>query len=109
MSDQRKRAQVWIMKPQAYEISCDICGGSNIDWSEFEHLIWCYDCQKDTPGNGGVFDGPIPIGVCELLGLSFDKVDMQTGKRLHLHINSSRRVTWEEKNNERDRTIKKEN
>lgn len=67
----KKRKWVYIQKPQEYEISCDICGGSNIEWSEFEHMIWCYDCEKDTPGNGGVFDGPIPFQAAQILGLNF--------------------------------------
>ena len=95
MIEQQKRTWVWIMKPQKYEIACDICGGSNIEWSEFEHMIWCYECQKDTPGNGGIFDGPIPLGACALLGLSFDRVDLQTGKRLYLHATRGE-ITWDE-------------
>ena len=74
------------MQPSAYEISCDICGGTNITWSEFQKMIWCFDCKKDTPGSGGVFDGPIPIHTAEMLGLSFDKIDLKTGKRLPMKI-----------------------
>lgn len=58
------------MKPYQYEISCDKCNGTNIEWSEFEHMIWCYDCKIDTVGNGGIFDGPIPVMATELLGIS---------------------------------------
>ncbi len=77
-----KRKWYYVMQPAAYEMSCDICGGNNITWSEFEKMIWCYDCQKDTPGNGGIFDGPIPINVCQILGVSFDRIDIATGKIL---------------------------
>jgi len=69
----KKRTWHYIMKPVAYEISCDKCNGTNIEWSEYEHKIWCYDCQIDTDGNGGIFDGPIPLGASELLGISFDR------------------------------------
>ena len=77
-----KRTWCYCMKPTAYEISCDLCGGTNIHWSEFEHMIWCYDCEKDTPGNPGIFDGPIPIKLCEMLGMSFDRIDLTTGERI---------------------------
>ena len=72
------------MQPQAYEISCDICGGNNIVWSEFEGHIYCYDCKKDTPGNGGIFDGPIPLEVSKILGISFDRINLKTKKRLYI-------------------------
>lgn len=80
----RKRKWIYIQKPQVYEITCDLCGGSNIEWSEFEHMIWCYDCKKDTPGNSGIFDGPIGIKLCALLGMSFDRIDLKTGERLYM-------------------------
>ena len=80
----RKRKWIYIQKPQVYCIACDICGGDNIEWSEFEHLIWCYDCEKDTRGNGGVFDGPIPIGAAGLLGMNFDRIELKTGERLYM-------------------------
>jgi len=80
----KRRKWIYIQKPQSYGITCDICGGENIEWSEFEHMIWCYDCEKDTPGQGGVFDGPIPMGVCGLLGMNFDHIDLKTGQRLYM-------------------------
>lgn len=68
------------MEPTSYEVYCDICKGSNTNWSEYEGLIWCYDCEKDTRGTGGIFDGPIPIESSELLGITFDKIEISTGK-----------------------------
>jgi hypothetical protein len=62
------------MKPANYEISCDKCGGTNITWSEFEKLIWCYNCKIDTRGTGGIFDGPIPVELCKMFGISFDRI-----------------------------------
>lgn len=67
----RKRKWYYVQKPYEYEIACDKCGGVNIEWSEYEHKIWCYDCKIDTDGNGGIFDGPIPWGVSEIMGISF--------------------------------------
>jgi len=38
-------------------------------------------CQKDfIPSHGGIFDGPIPAHAAKLLGISFDKIDLETNK-----------------------------
>lgn len=76
MSSNKKRTWYYVMKPAAYSIRCDKCNGANIDWSEWEGMIWCYDCGIDTEGFPGIFDGPIPITVAGLLGLSFDRYNM---------------------------------
>jgi len=65
----KKRKWIYICNPKKYGITCDVCGGSNIEWSKYEHRIWCYDCKIDTFGTQGIFDGPIPIGVMEILGI----------------------------------------
>ncbi|GAG30258.1 unnamed protein product [marine sediment metagenome] len=72
------------MPPQAYEIRCNICNGANITWSEYEEKIWCYNCKKDTPGTGGIFGGPVPIEVSQMFGISFDRIDLKTKKRLYM-------------------------
>ena len=92
----KKREWVYIQPPNTYEIQCDLCGGVNIAWSEFEHMIWCYFCEKDTKGSVGIFGGPIPIEACEMLGISLDKIDLNTGKRLYLKVRE-KDVVWEEK------------
>ena len=89
------------MPPTAYEISCDICSGHNITWSEFTGCIWCYDCQKDTPGSNSIFDGPIPYEVTKLLGISFDRIDLKTGKRLYMKIKDGK-ILWEDTPNADD-------
>lgn len=76
----KKRESCLVKYPQAYEIKCDLCGGDNLHWSEWEGLIWCYDCENDTKGTGGIFDGPIPIEACDLLGIDLRRVDLKTGK-----------------------------
>ena len=80
----RKRKWIYIQKPQCYCIKCNLCGGTNIEWSEYEHMIWCFDCKKDVPGTGGVFDGPIPLGASRLLGMNFDRIELKTGQRLYM-------------------------
>jgi len=69
----RKRKWIYIQKPVNYGMSCDKCGRKNIEWSEFEHMVWCYDCKIDTRGNEGIFSGPIPLEVSKLFGTSFDR------------------------------------
>lgn len=75
----KKRVWAYLQNPKEYEITCDICGGTNIEWSEWEHLIWCYDCEKDTEGTKGIFDGPIMPNICALMGISFDELNIETG------------------------------
>ena len=88
MTDKRiLRERIFVMEPVRYEIRCDLCGGINITWSEYEHLIWCYACQEDTAGTGGIFDGPIPLGAMKILGLSLDMVDIKTGERFTPVVN----------------------
>ena len=88
----KKRAWCYVMPPTVYEISCDICGGSNLTWSEFEHFIWCFDCEKDTKGSGGIFDAPIPYEITKMLGISFDRIDLKTGKRLCMQVENGKSV-----------------
>jgi hypothetical protein len=75
-----RRTWAYVCQPFDYEIVCDLCGGHNITWSEWEHMIWCYDCQRDTPGTGGIFDGPIAFEACEMLGIPLWHVDLATGR-----------------------------
>jgi len=77
---EKKRKWVYIQHPTVYEIFCDKCGGSHIDWSEYEHKIWCYDCKEDRPGTGGIFDDPIAMNLCALLGISFKRYYFKSGK-----------------------------
>lgn len=77
-----------------YEIHCDICGGSNITWSEYEKHIWCFDCLEDTKGDGGIFDGPIPLNTAMLMGISFDRIRLSDGKLIEMVIDERGKITW---------------
>ena len=90
-----KRETCLCQKPIVYEVKCDKCDGRNTTWSEYEHMIWCFDCEIDTPGTGGIFDGPIPIHTCEMIGISFDKIRLADGKILKMK-EGRERLTWEE-------------
>ncbi len=72
----KKRTWHYVMKPASYGVQCDKCDGTNIEWSEYEHMIWCYDCKIDTEGFDGIFGGPIPWGASQLIGISFDRWNM---------------------------------
>ncbi len=76
----KKRKWIYVSKPQSFDIKCDKCNGINIDWSEFEHKIWCYDCKIDTCGTVGIFDGPIPINIGNLLGFTFNRLYLKSKK-----------------------------
>ena len=69
----KKRKWMYVLKPNRYEIFCNKCGGHMITWSEFEGMIWCYQCRLDTKGTGGIFDGPIPLEVAKIFGTTFDR------------------------------------
>jgi len=85
----KKREWVYIMDPAEYEIECDHCDGTNIAWSEFEHMIWCYDCKIDTKGFGGIFSGPIPVKTAEMMGISFDRIRLKDQKVLKFNPDTS--------------------
>ncbi|RLB94057.1 MAG: hypothetical protein DRH26_02205 [Deltaproteobacteria bacterium] len=93
LEQHKKRTWLYIMPPSAYEISCDKCSGE-VEWSEYEHCVWCPKCQIDTPGNDGVFSGPMPIEVMEMFGVSLDKIDLKTGERLYMKVLEDK-VVWE--------------
>ena len=78
----KKREWIYVQPPMAYEVFCDICGNPYVEWSEFEGMVWCWRCLKDTHGTGGVFDGPVPINTCKILGICFDRIDLKTGQWL---------------------------
>ena len=81
----KKRTWHYAQNPKDYCIHCDICGGQNIEWSEFEKKIWCYDCKKDTHGDEGIFDGPIPLEAASMMGIRFDIYDMKNKKIISFH------------------------
>ncbi len=90
----RKRTWHYVCNPARYEIRCDKCGHMNIEWSEYEHMIWCYDCKVDTRGTEGIFDGPIPMGAMEVLGIPLDRWNMKKQRVEYPHICSDHKIRW---------------
>lgn len=76
-----KRTSVYIMPPSHFEIpGCD-CGNCEPEWSEFKEHLWCAKCQKDfVPDHWGVLDGPVAVQASLLMGLNFDRVNLQTNE-----------------------------
>ena len=89
----KRRDWIYTQHPTVYGISCNYCGGTGIDWSEFEGRIWCHDCHCDVTGNGGIFNGPIQIEVCEMFGVRFDKLELRTGNILRMAIENNK-IIW---------------
>ena len=76
-----KRTWCYVQPPSAYEISPCSCGNANTQWSEWQYRLWCDKCEKDfIPDHGGLFDGPIAVEVCRMLGISFDRFNLETNE-----------------------------
>lgn len=97
----RKRKWIYIAHPTRYDMRCNKCWdgeinktGTNIDWSEFEGKIWCYDCKKDITGFIGIFDGPIPMNACEILGCSLKRFYIKSKKIMKPVIGKDQRIVY---------------
>ena len=74
-----KRTWVYVQRPREYEMAPCSCGNADPDWSEFVKHLWCKFCKKDfVPEHPGVFDGPVPMHVAHLLGMQFDRLNLET-------------------------------
>ena len=92
----KRRKWIYVMKPFEYSMRCDKCKGTNIEWSEYEHMIWCYDCKIDTEGEGGIFDGPIPWMSAKLIGLSFARLYLKD-KVVKYPVIREHKIIWTKK------------
>ena len=76
-----RRKWCYVMQPHDYDIAGCNCGWSGTQWSEFVDRIWCPHCKVDyVPGHWGIFDGPIQPTICGLIGLSFSRFEISTGR-----------------------------
>jgi hypothetical protein len=74
-----KRTWIYVQLPREYGIALHGCGHTDPDWSEFKQHLWCPVCKVDfIPEHGGVFDGPIPVNAARMLGLNFDRFNLET-------------------------------
>lgn len=84
-----KRKWCYLMAPRGFDMSNCPCGNSMTEWSEFEKHLWCRNCDKDfIPEHAGVFDGPIPIKAAYLMGICFDRYNIETSKVEYLNIDT---------------------
>ena len=75
-----KREWYYINPPRSFEISACECGNCNTAWSEYEGYIWCPECSKDfIPRSYGVLDGNVPVMLCHLVGINFDRYNITSG------------------------------
>lgn len=73
------RTWCYLQNPSVFCISACSCGNINTVWSEFEQHIWCPECEIDfIPTHAGIFDGPIPVKAAALMGISFDRIILDT-------------------------------
>ena len=77
-----KRKWHYVQPPQTYEMApCPICGNYEVQWSEYQKHNWCPKCEIDfIPEHAGIFDGPIPVATCAMLGIYFDVFNMETNE-----------------------------
>jgi hypothetical protein len=79
MTELIKRTRVYIQRPEIYGMSACACGNRDPEWSEYKRHLWCPICKIDfIPLDAGLFDGPIGIHACEMFGIYFDMLDMET-------------------------------
>lgn len=79
MSKLELREWSYCQRPQDFDMdSCD-CGNHVTQWSEYKNHLWCVKCEKDfIPKFNGIFEGPIPMELAYLMGVSFDRINLKT-------------------------------
>jgi len=81
MNKLEKREWFYTQKPSDYCISgCPKCGNEDTQWSEYKKHLWCETCEIDfIPEHNGMFEGPITLQICELVGIRFDRYYTESG------------------------------
>lgn len=79
MTELVRRTFFYLAPPKDFEVAACKCGNIETEWSEHEHHLWCDKCQLDfTPEHFGVLGGPILINVAKMLGICFDRYNLET-------------------------------
>lgn len=92
-----KRTWVYRQSPSSYDVAPCECGNVDTLWSEFKGQVWCPICEIDcTPKHNGIFDGPIPVGATALMGISFDRIEIGTGRLIKFDVATGRYIGGEE-------------
>jgi hypothetical protein len=75
-----KRTWAYLQPPKAFEMAPCACGNHDTQWSEFAKHLWCAKCEIDfLPEHAGIFDGPIPSQLAHMMGIRFDRVQLESG------------------------------
>lgn len=77
----KKRTWHYIESPALFGLCCEKCKDENIYWSEYENHIWCFKCEKDIWYETSI--EIFPMGIADLLGVTFGKFDLVNQKRLY--------------------------
>lgn len=81
MEPLEKRTWVYLQQPKVYGIPLHSCGHPDPEWSEFKDRLWCPSCLVDfIPEHWGIFDGPVGINICAMLGIFFDRFIFDTNE-----------------------------
>lgn len=84
----KKREFCYLQHPAVYDIAPCNCGSGNYTWSEYEDHLWCFTCEIDfKPKHWGIFDGPIPFNLSNLLGIHFYRVELKSGEYFAPNLN----------------------
>jgi hypothetical protein len=76
-----KRTWHYNQPPKVYGIEPCQCGNVDTEWSEYQGNLWCPICKVDyIPKHWGVFDGPINLNLCRLMGIDFDRWNLETNE-----------------------------
>lgn len=79
--EKERRKWCFIHPPSAYEIAPCTCGNTETQWSEYAGHLWCDKCQKHfIPDHGGIFDRTIPVRAIKMMGISLDRIDLDTNE-----------------------------
>lgn len=78
--ERRRRNWVYLSSPTELEYGpCPKCGGHEYLWSTYYPFVWCVSCRDDViPTHYGIVDGPVPVELCQMLGIRFDAFDLLT-------------------------------
>jgi len=76
-----KRKWCYAQPPSFFCIEGHDCGNCNLQWSEWKNHVWCDKCKMDfIPKHWGILDGPIPLGLANMMGIRFDRIDLKKNK-----------------------------
>ena len=86
------RTHCYCQNPKQYDIWCPRDKAHDVTWSEFEHHLWCFHCNKDyliVRHTSGIFSGPIPMEIANEFGTSFNRINIKTKEILEDKMNTS--------------------